>query len=142
VFKRCRVSSIGNERLVGMDRLVVFFCFLFVAVQDVYASSKIFIAYAGVTSGVATLWISEEQGFFRKYGVDADVIAVRNTPTQLAALISGDIQIGFGGGSAARQCSSISKVFCCRGGAGWHRPENHRHVCELDDSQYGCEARD
>jgi ABC-type nitrate/sulfonate/bicarbonate transport system substrate-binding protein len=86
-----------------MDRLVkglVFFCFLFVAVQDVYASSKIFIAYAGVTSGVATLWISEEQGFFRKYGVDADVIAIRNTPTQLAALISGDIQIGFGGGSA------------------------------------------
>ena len=100
MFKKCRVSSIGNERLVDMDRLVVFFCFLFVAVQDVYASSKIFIAYAGVTSGVATLWISEEQGFFRKYGVDADVIAVRNTPTQLAALISGDIQIGFGGGSA------------------------------------------
>jgi ABC-type nitrate/sulfonate/bicarbonate transport system substrate-binding protein len=86
-----------------MNRLVkglVFFCFLHVAVQDGHTSSKIFIAYAGVTSGVATLWISGEHGFFRKYGVDADVIAIRNTPTQLAALISGDIQIGFGGGSA------------------------------------------
>jgi ABC-type nitrate/sulfonate/bicarbonate transport system substrate-binding protein len=79
---------------------LVCFCFFHVAVQDIHASAKIFIAYAGVTSGVSTLWIAQEQGFFRKYGVDADVIAIRNTPTQLAALISGDIQIGFGGGSA------------------------------------------
>lgn len=79
---------------------LVCFCIVHVAVQDVHASAKIFIAYAGVTSGVSTLWVSQEQGFFRKYGVDADVIAIRNTPTQLAALISGDIQIGFGGGSA------------------------------------------
>ncbi|HEY7555520.1 MAG TPA: ABC transporter substrate-binding protein [Candidatus Binatia bacterium] len=95
--------SLGNERRLAIDRLVkglVFFCFLHVAVQDGHASSKIFIAYAGITSGVATLWISQEQGFFRRYGIDADVIAIRNTPTQLAALISGDIQIGFGGGSA------------------------------------------
>jgi NitT/TauT family transport system substrate-binding protein len=61
---------------------------------------KSIIAHAAVNARVLPLWMAKEQGFFNKYGVPADMIFIRQAPTLVAALTSGDIQIGYTGGTA------------------------------------------
>jgi NitT/TauT family transport system substrate-binding protein len=64
------------------------------------APAKSIIAHAAVNARVLPLWVAREQGFFTKYGVPAEPIFIRQAPTLVAALTSGDIQIGYTGGTA------------------------------------------
>jgi ABC-type nitrate/sulfonate/bicarbonate transport system substrate-binding protein len=64
------------------------------------APAKTVIAHAAVNARVLPLWTAKEQGFFAKHGVPADMIFIRQAPTLVAALTSGDIQIGYTGGTA------------------------------------------
>jgi NitT/TauT family transport system substrate-binding protein len=64
------------------------------------APTKSIIAHAAVNARVLPLWAAKEQGFFNKYGVPADMIFIRQAPTLVAALTSGDIQVGYTGGTA------------------------------------------
>jgi ABC-type nitrate/sulfonate/bicarbonate transport system substrate-binding protein len=70
------------------------------ALEAASAPTKIIIAHAAVNARVLPLWAAKEQGFFNKYGVPADMIFIRQAPTLVAALTSGDIQVGYTGGTA------------------------------------------
>lgn len=70
------------------------------ALDTASAQSKSTIAHAAVNARVLPLWVAKERGFFDKYGVPADTIFIRQAPTLVAALTSGDIQIGYTGGTA------------------------------------------
>jgi ABC-type nitrate/sulfonate/bicarbonate transport system substrate-binding protein len=62
--------------------------------------TKSVVAHAAVNARVLPLWVAKEQGFFTKYGVPAETIFIRQAPTLVAALTSGDIQVGYTGGTA------------------------------------------
>lgn len=62
--------------------------------------TKIFISHSAINARLIPLWIVKEQGFYSKYGIDAEVLLVTVGPTVTAALISDSIHVGFGGGSA------------------------------------------
>ena len=64
------------------------------------APTKMVIAYASIGPRVAPLWAAEEQGIFRKNGIEPQLIFVRGAPTLVAALTSGDMDIGYTGGTA------------------------------------------
>ena len=71
--------------------------------QSVRAAStpaKLVIAYAAMSPRVAPLWAAQERGFFTRNGIDAELVFVRAAPTLLAALSSGDMQVGLTGGTA------------------------------------------
>jgi NitT/TauT family transport system substrate-binding protein len=53
------------------------------------------IAHGAFNEKILALWIGVEQGFYRKHGVNVEVINIRSGPQTLAALASGDIQIGY-----------------------------------------------
>jgi ABC-type nitrate/sulfonate/bicarbonate transport system substrate-binding protein len=76
--------------------------FLFLPCLCLAASApfKLIVGYAALNPRVSPLWIAEEQGFFSKYGLDAQPIYLRGAPTLVAGLASGDMQIGRTGGSA------------------------------------------
>jgi NitT/TauT family transport system substrate-binding protein len=79
------------------------------------ASKKIVVAHAAMNARVGPLWIARDRGFFAKYGVEADTIFVRGAPTLVAAMNSGDIDIGFTGGTAvvgAAASGSDLKILC------------------------------
>src|SRR5262249_58442795 len=46
------------------------------------------------------LEIARAQGFYRKYGLDPEVVLVRSSATATAGLAAGNIQFGYIGGSA------------------------------------------
>ncbi len=71
-----------------------------VAAQAAVAPNKMTIAYASIGPRSAPLWAADEYGIFRKYGIEPQVIFVRGAPTLVAALTSGDMDIGYTGGTA------------------------------------------
>ncbi len=49
-------------------------------------------AYSALSAGIGTLWITHEQGIFRKHGLDSNLIYMRSGTTAAQALLAGEIQ--------------------------------------------------
>ena len=75
------------------------FVFLFVASLGVVSEGAemplVRIAHGAFNEKVEALWTGVEQGFFRKHGVNVEVINIRSGPQTMAALVSGDIQMAY-----------------------------------------------
>jgi len=77
-----------------------------VAAYAAVGTNKMTIAYASIGPRSAPLWAAEEYGIFRKHGIEPQVIFVRGAPTLVAALTSGDMDIGYTGGTAVLGAST------------------------------------
>ncbi|MEX0803012.1 MAG: ABC transporter substrate-binding protein [Candidatus Binatia bacterium] len=79
---------------------------------ETYAASgptKVIIAYAANNPRVAPLWITEEQGFFAKYGIKAELLFIRNSALAIGALISKNIDISQAAGISALNVAGAEK---------------------------------
>jgi ABC-type nitrate/sulfonate/bicarbonate transport system substrate-binding protein len=63
------------------------------------AAPKIVLAHGALNARIAPLWISHEQKFFAKYGVDSTVILVRQIQIMVSGLGTGEIDIALTSGS-------------------------------------------
>jgi ABC-type nitrate/sulfonate/bicarbonate transport system substrate-binding protein len=61
---------------------------------------KIVIGYASMSSVATTLWVAHEKGFFAKNGLDVQTIFIPGSPTLIATLNTGDVHLGYTGGTA------------------------------------------
>ena len=73
---------------------------LVLQVSALPVAAKIAISFAGMNPRQTPLWIAQEQGFFAKHGVDADVVYIRTGPIQVAAVSSGATQIAYAGAAS------------------------------------------
>jgi NitT/TauT family transport system substrate-binding protein len=79
----------------------VIHAFLFVALLGPWKATAavapvhVNIGTASVTSSALSLWIAQEQGFFNKYGIEAQIILMRGGPTLVSSLVAGEIHLGF-----------------------------------------------
>jgi NitT/TauT family transport system substrate-binding protein len=51
-------------------------------------------AYSALSAGIGTLWLTQEQGIFKKHGLDSNLIYIRGGTTAVQALLAGEIQFG------------------------------------------------
>ncbi len=96
-----------NKKMVSVS----FCCILFLAVGGVPARAlaqdsrgsleKIKIAYASIGGNMAPIWVAHEAGFFRKEGLATELIFMRGGTPVVQALLAGEIQFGYPGGTAA-----------------------------------------
>src|SRR5499433_4038742 len=61
--------------------------------------TRVTIGYPSPTPRVAPLWIAQELDFFGKYGLSAQLVLVRNNQMLTAGLVTGDIDVGYTGGT-------------------------------------------
>src|ERR1043166_3532525 len=61
--------------------------------------TKVIFGYSAMQAPIAPLWIAQEQGLFAKYGIEPELIFVRTTSVHIAGLISGQIDLSYGGAS-------------------------------------------
>jgi ABC-type nitrate/sulfonate/bicarbonate transport system substrate-binding protein len=81
--------------------LLVLILFGFLAIDvDAQTRPKIVVGYASMSSVATTLWVAQEKGFFAKNGLDVQTIFIPGSPTLIATLNTGDVQIGYTGGTA------------------------------------------
>jgi NitT/TauT family transport system substrate-binding protein len=52
------------------------------------------IAYSAISAGIGSLWLTHEQGIFKKHGLDSSLIYFRSGTTAAQALLAGEIHFG------------------------------------------------
>ncbi|HUR71464.1 MAG TPA: ABC transporter substrate-binding protein [Candidatus Limnocylindrales bacterium] len=80
------------------------FILLTISVQSLHAATaltKVLLTTGSVSEREAAVYVAQEQGYFRKYGVDVQFIQARNGPVGMAALSSGESQFHWGSVSGA-----------------------------------------
>jgi ABC-type nitrate/sulfonate/bicarbonate transport system substrate-binding protein len=50
------------------------------------------IAYSALSAGIGVLWLTHEQGIFKKHGLDSNLVYMRSGTTATQALLAGEIQ--------------------------------------------------
>ena len=68
--------------------------FLLLASQGIAQNRPIKVAYSAISSGIGGLWLTHEQGLFKKHGLDSSLIYFRSGTIVTQALIAGEIQFG------------------------------------------------
>lgn len=52
---------------------------------------RINVAYSSISGNIAPLWVTQDKGFFRKYGLEVQSILIESGTTTAQALVAGDI---------------------------------------------------
>jgi NitT/TauT family transport system substrate-binding protein len=52
---------------------------------------KLTIAYSALSANMAPLWITQERGFFRKYGLDVQLVFIESGSTTVQSLIANEV---------------------------------------------------
>ena len=94
----------STTRVVRLRLLccAVMFIALYAIVGGIHAATsltKVTIAYPSPSPRVAPLWVAQDLDFFGKYGIRPQVVLVRNNQMLSAGLISGDLEVGYTGGT-------------------------------------------
>jgi NitT/TauT family transport system substrate-binding protein len=84
--------------------LLISFSIFFNYVVSAHAAApltKVLLTTGSVSEREAAVYVAQEQGYFRKYGIDVQFVQVRNGPVGMAALSSGESQFHWGSVSGA-----------------------------------------
>jgi ABC-type nitrate/sulfonate/bicarbonate transport system substrate-binding protein len=78
------------------QRLASLFCFAAVTLLCLLSAAnaeetRVVIAYSSINPNSSQLEIARAQGFYRKYGLNPEIILVRSSATATAGLASGNI---------------------------------------------------
>jgi ABC-type nitrate/sulfonate/bicarbonate transport system substrate-binding protein len=79
--------------------VLILLSFMSCSPSIVFSATRLTIGHSTINPRIAPLWVAQERGFFQKYGIDATLVFVRNTPIMIAGMKSGSIPIAYGGGS-------------------------------------------
>ena len=84
-----------------------FFFTFFVAVvalwtiQPLAAQERLRVGLSSVSATQGAMWVAEERGLFKKYGIDPEVIVIGGGASRVvSSLLAGEIQFSVGGGDA------------------------------------------
>jgi len=86
-----------------MPNIVLFFITVLVAFSarsESHGQTKVKISHSSMSPRVAPVWVAQDQRLFTKYGIDPEIIYVRTAPIMTASMATGEIQIGYTGGTA------------------------------------------
>jgi len=83
--------------------LVLFFCWLLTAQPGDAATplTKVIMTSGSASERDGVVYVAQDQGFFKKYGLDLSFVQVRNGPVAMSALSSGETQFHWGSVSGA-----------------------------------------
>ena len=86
------------------------FLFVFTRSQTFAQPTKLLVAYASTTSNFTGGWLAKLEGIFRKYNLDVELILMQGPSTYLPALLSNNIQMLYGGGTAVSRTIAAGDV--------------------------------
>ena len=106
------ISSRGHRQIISAIALVL----IGLATGNAHSQESIRVAYSS-TDALNSLWtIAADAGFYKKHGLDAEVVYIGSTTVAVSAIVAQDVQIGNGAGSgvanAAVRGADIVSVAC------------------------------
>ena len=79
-----------QKKLVGVLLAVVVAGAAVPSARAQESSRKLLVAYAGLISSHSSVWLAEDQGFFKKHGVDAATVFISSGSVTSQALVAGE----------------------------------------------------
>lgn len=90
--------------------LALFFSLMAVPPSRAADSSKLVIAHGAISNNVAPLWIAKEHGFFKKYGLDVDLVFII-AGRAMQAMLAGQVPVGVVGGTHVTNANTAGGDF-------------------------------
>src|SRR5574342_806473 len=81
-------------------RLIQSLIFLSLVPPALAAGQEMRVSYSSADATNAIYFIAQEQGFYKKYGLNAELIYIPSTPVSVTSLIAGDVKVANASGSA------------------------------------------
>jgi NitT/TauT family transport system substrate-binding protein len=81
-----------------MVSLVALFCAVTNVTTFAAEASKLLIAHGAISNNVAPIWIAKEQGIFKKYNLDVDLVFII-AGRAMQAMLAGQVPVGLVGGT-------------------------------------------
>jgi len=77
--------------------------FLCLTLSNSWAQEKIRLSHSALESSNGVWYLAQDRGFYKKHGLDADLLFIPSTTTSVSSLVAGDIQVAnaSGGGVAS-----------------------------------------
>ena len=72
---------------------LVFLITLLLAAPETQAQQKFLMGYSSFSANQTPIWVAKEEGFFKRFGTEPDLILIEGGTRGAQALISGDIPI-------------------------------------------------
>ena len=71
--------------------------------SDAQAQEKIRLAHSALESSNGVWYLAQDRGFYKKHGLDAELLFIPSTTTSVSSLVAGDVQVtnASGGGVAS-----------------------------------------
>jgi NitT/TauT family transport system substrate-binding protein len=91
-------EAMKNRLTVGA--LVFALCAQFSAISQSRAQERIKISYSSADSTNVVWFTALEAGFYKKHGIDAELIFIPSSTTSVASVVSGDVQVANTSGGA------------------------------------------
>ena len=94
-------------------RYAVAAIFILGFVQESTASGqdKIRLAHSALEGSNAVWYVARERGFYKKHGLDADLLFIPSTTTSVSSLVAGDVQVAnASGGGVASAIAGLTAV--------------------------------
>ena len=85
------------------------FLFYFLFLGDARGQEKIGLSYSALESNNAVWYLARERGFYKKKGLDVDLIFIPSTTTSVASLVAGDVQVGNASGGEGLETIPATK---------------------------------
>ena len=87
-------------------------CFSAAAGNGAFAAepTKLLIAHGAISNNVAPLWIAKEQGIFKKYGLDVDLVFII-AGRAMQAMLAGQVPVGLVGGTHVTNANTAGGDF-------------------------------
>jgi ABC-type nitrate/sulfonate/bicarbonate transport system substrate-binding protein len=75
----------------------------FVACSNLWAQEQVRLAHSALESSNAVWYLAQDRGFYKKHGLDVDLLFIPSTTTSVSSLVAGDVQMAnaSGGGVAS-----------------------------------------
>lgn len=83
-----------------LSALVMLLC-LAMAPSVARAADRVNISHSAISGSQAVLFVTRDAGFFKKYDIDLQILFVAGAPPNIAALVSGDLDLTIFAGPAA-----------------------------------------
>jgi NitT/TauT family transport system substrate-binding protein len=78
---------------IRLSIVAIFLQLAFSADPNAFAQSKLLLGYSSLSSNQTPVWVAKEEGFYKRFGLDADLILIEGSTRGAQALISGDLPI-------------------------------------------------
>jgi ABC-type nitrate/sulfonate/bicarbonate transport system substrate-binding protein len=102
--------TIGAKRCT---RIVLIVLTLVLTYSHGNGQEKIKISYSSIDAPNANWYIAEAKGLYRKYGLDADLVFISSSTTNVAAVVAGSVKVGnISGGALANAAVGGADLAC------------------------------